>query len=423
MKYLLLLLLCSAALAGYAQAGLFTVVNRADYAFTGTIDVVKANRGGFMQVSFGEVQSLDSRKMVTTIFAIRPPLYDSTIVATNKTLIGVVDVDSTGDHWTLTNLFPATPENVKLAKSALALPVGWGWKDDKPLSPWLGRVDAVDPIMDIAGLAMTVETIMPEVVLPKENPLGDGLFRLNIVNNSEGTVSVPELLTDGKEIRWDASLLTLFQGEVHILPQRTAHAGLKEVKLQPGEAVSGLINTLTLNTVDWPKGDKPVPVNYKFAIGRLTAPASFMYFPKRHDAMHSPAMMKQNTTVTPKAGTTTMVSLDFAASIIDVTCPRGIGGMMVSVPDGKWPALLTLRLHLKGMENFTVKSATTTVTAEVNSGTHVVRQNITMANQLDITDESSLKVHAGDDFFDVTLPTNILRDTKELTVSWIDFYR
>lgn len=422
MKYLLLLLFCSAALAGYAQADVFTAANRADYAFTGMIDLVKANRGGFVQVSFADLKSLDSREITESIYAIRAPVYDPAVVATNKTIIGVLERDFNGEI-ALTQIFPATPENITAAKRALSLPLGWGWKDDKPLSPWPGRVKAVTPIAYPAGLAMTVETIMAEVVLPKENPLGDGLFRLSIVNNSEDVVSVPELLTDGKEILWDASLVTLYQDIVALLPARAIPGGLAEVKLYPGEGLSGLINALTLKDITWPKGDLKTRMNFKFAVGRLATTVAFDYFPKRPDAMHSPAVVKQNMAVTPKAGTTTTVEQDFGASMIDVTCPRGIGGMMVSVPDGKWPALLTLRLHLKGMENFTIKSSVGTITAEVNSGTHVVRQNIAMANQLDITDESSLKVHAGDDFFDVTLPTDILRDTKDFTVSWIDFYR
>ncbi|MEI7831846.1 MAG: hypothetical protein WCJ56_01420 [bacterium] len=435
MRYCIALFAVLFALASYAQVDVFTTVNHADYAFTGTVDVVKANRGGFVQVSFGDVQSLDGREIKDTIYAIRPPVYDANIIATNKNVIVVLETDAAGDV-SLTHIFPGTPENVTAAKRAISLPIGWSIKlgmAQCPWDTWATEKKVEEEVCDKcgrpahgtipAGLTMTVETIMPDVVLPTENPSGDGLFRLNIVNNGKTEVAVPELWTDGKAIYWDASLVTIYQDNVALLPTKVATAGWKEVKLQPGEGVSGLINALTLTNVTWPRGDVPKPVNFKFAVGRLAVVVPFVYSPKRHDAMHVPALVKTDIGVQPKAGTTATMSQSGNASTIDIRCPRGIGGMSITAADGKWPAMLTLRLQLKGLENFTLKSDVGTITAEVNSGTHVVMQHIALANQAEPQAESSLKIHATGDIFDVTLPAEFLKGMKEVTISWIDFYR
>ncbi len=127
--------------------------------------------------------------------------------------------------------------------------------------------------------------------------------------------------------------------------------------------------------------------------------------------------------------------------IVDVTCPRGIGGMTIRLKSGGWPQAVVVRLRLRGLESLRVSDGTTTVAASVSShGDATVRAHQVEGESekpidtrsplwidirpLDPDGKPAGKVPLAEGCFEVTLPRALLTGkTRRLTLDWIDFYR
>ncbi|HOF87786.1 MAG TPA: hypothetical protein PLZ36_06735 [Armatimonadota bacterium] len=114
---------------------------------------------------------------------------------------------------------------------------------------------------------------------------------------------------------------------------------------------------------------------------------------------------------------------------VDITSEGGIGSATITLGDPR-PARLIIRLHLKGLEHFSLTQGDTTLGAAVGSGAdHPVRRWIMRrgeAEEAPLAEGSPLwmPLTRGDDAFTLEAPTPLLHgDAAELALHWVDFYR
>jgi hypothetical protein len=218
----------------------------------------------------------------------RPPTFPD---ADKKCLIALRFVR---DMWTVQSVEEMTEEGLEQAQLATSFPMGWTIKDNKLVSPWAvlgkgGKADGIAcsvtgrPVL-VAGDAVSfrAEPVPPAVKLKYGNPDGDGEFKLTVKNETGKEVEVPALLTNGKEILWNESIVIRCQDKNYPLPGSTGSVkGLKPVVLKPGESVSGKVHAFALNGPEWPMGG--YRIEFQFCLGEKSATYSFYYLSKHHD--------------------------------------------------------------------------------------------------------------------------------------------
>jgi hypothetical protein len=142
-----------------------------------------------------------------------------------------------------------------------------------------------------------------------------------------------------------------------------------------------------------------------------------------------------------KAADTIVVLREDARTVLEVTCPSGIGSATIT-PIGFWPATVVLRLRLGGLESLGLKVADVRIGAEVQShsgfGRMLVRSDPPPGIRPEIRPGDPLwmdiKAFTADGkpaqglpgpggWFEMTLPPALLQADAPLSLSWIDFFR
>ena len=126
--------------------------------------------------------------------------------------------------------------------------------------------------------------------------------------------------------------------------------------------------------------------------------------------------------------------------IYSISCPSGIGGAAIS-PWRGWPKQVVVRLHLRGLESFTISSGNMKLSASVQSrGDNMrmlhlsgdgeernVEQGSPYWTEMKILDAKGKLLQGLPDrggYFEVTIPKILFQENpKSLTLGWIDFYR
>lgn len=214
----------------------------------------------------------------------------------------VVGAKKSGDAWTVGALTVDGEDERKVVKKLLSIPAGWKWEKDKPVSPWASwpedgpKGDVVcsksgRPALLVGeGIEVKVEQV------PAKNPqkfkndmYGDGMFKITVKNATKKDVTVPAILTNGKDVLWGDSVLFIYNGKPLVLP--TAGKVTKETKplaLKAGEEVSGEVNALLLDGVEWPRGGSRV--YFDIAVGERAMNNFFYYYSAVHDPMREEAL-------------------------------------------------------------------------------------------------------------------------------------
>lgn len=128
-----------------------------------------------------------------------------------------------------------------------------------------------------------------------------------------------------------------------------------------------------------------------------------------------------------------------ARTVIDVVSPTGIGSAAFELESGTLPEEISLRLHLRGLEELRLTSAQTSIAASVsNSDPSEVRQRILAASsdtpltpghplwmEIEIVPEQpEKKIPLEEGYFEVTLPQEFIQKAgNSFEIAWIDFYR
>ena len=131
------------------------------------------------------------------------------------------------------------------------------------------------------------------------------------------------------------------------------------------------------------------------------------------------------------------------AVILDVYSESGIGRAAVSPGPQGWPSGLVFRLHLRGLESFSVQFGEFHLDSSVLSRapygqacefqggrgpdgtTRVTEASPYWMSAVMVTeDDASRNIPLEEGYFEVTVPRAVLkRDPEMLRVQWIDFYR
>jgi hypothetical protein len=220
-----------------------------------------------------------------------------------KVIIGIKDMRGTNVAVVVEEVDEKT---LKQVRAVLAIPLGWTAAKGKWVSAWasLGRgfwpesfKSTGGPVCSVTGrpalltgsdVEMTVEPVEPKVKIKFGNPDGDGEYKITLTNNGKEAITVPALLTDGREIRWAESLVIVCQNVAYPIPgARKLPPGTKSVTLKPGESVSGVVNALSLSGPEWPKGG--YRIEFTFALGEKSVTKSFYYLSKHHDPLRDAA--------------------------------------------------------------------------------------------------------------------------------------
>lgn len=195
--------------------------------------------------------------------------------------------------WVCQQYAEAAPELIAQAQLAASLPLGWTVKEGKLLSPWAsvgkpgkgqGAVCAVTgrPALLAGAVRFEAEPIPPGVLMKFKNPDGDGEYLLRVKNETKKELTVPALLTDGKVIHWNDSVVLRCQGKTYPIPGAMSDlTGLKPVILKPGEEVTGKVNAFVMDGPAWPRGGSRI--EFQFCLGEKSATHSFYYFSSHHD--------------------------------------------------------------------------------------------------------------------------------------------
>ncbi len=102
-------------------------------------------------------------------------------------------------------------------------------------------------------------------------------------------------------------------------------------------------------------------------------------------------------------------------SIIDISSESGIGGGTVKLIQGTWPETLIVRLHLKGLEGFTVS----------NGKLKIEKSDLSVKAYNKDGEPFTDKYLPGEQgYYEVQLPNTLfVGGTTDLEIQWIDFYR
>ena len=134
------------------------------------------------------------------------------------------------------------------------------------------------------------------------------------------------------------------------------------------------------------------------------------------------------------------VSTEGETAIVDVQSQSGIGSATIKLVSGEFPENIVLRLHIQGLEEFSLSYNETTITASVSSSdSRSVFQSVASPEEgersitpdspswLDIvlvSDQAATHVPIDQEYFEITLPEGLLRvGDRSFSIQWIDFYR
>lgn len=136
-----------------------------------------------------------------------------------------------------------------------------------------------------------------------------------------------------------------------------------------------------------------------------------------------------------------IVSSDTKSTIFSIHSPLGIGQATIERTAALWPNMVTLRLHLKGLESFRVTHGDTTLEASVSSHHDNMRLrpwvnkkenellNSGSKHWMEIRmvgndGKTTNRIPLNNGYFEMHLPMAIFEENpKSLTFHWIDFYR
>jgi len=296
------------------QVDLMAKLNQADAVFTGTVANVRQGPTAMsyppiytLRITFSDIKALKGKADAKTVYNYqsrqkKPPKVD----VGAKLLVAVKITPAKGRmpaRASITNMVPADAHNLKLATTAVKLPIGWSIKDGKPLSPFAplgkkawpkGAKPKGDLVCSKTGrpgllcgpkVTFATEWGPPVKAIKWQNPDGDGVLKITVTNPTDKPLKVPALLADEKgKILWEDSLVVLWKGKPLLLPGAgKVPVKVKPVTLKPRQILTAEINILKLGPIAWPRGG--YRIHLRFCLGEKSVERSFYYYSKHHDKL------------------------------------------------------------------------------------------------------------------------------------------
>jgi hypothetical protein len=395
----------------------------------------------------------------------------------------LVAADLSRGTWQVVRIEELTDQNLAGAKLALEAPIGWSIQGGEVVSPWavLGEkawpkgqdmnvtlLCSVTgrPVLMAGNAVLEVAPVPPKKEIKWTNPDGDGLYTVTVSNPTDQPLEVPALLrSDQGETLWADSLVIVCQGKTYPIPGAQGVLGeVESTVLQPGEKVSTVINALTLEGPEWPRGGQRV--EFQFCLGEKSDIQSFYYMSKHHDSIrenakpatpNNPATENKPTTenkrnetgglsedwsnkltIAAKRNSGVIISENRGQVQLSIPNPEGIDTLTISCKEKTWPESIAVRLHTKGLESIRVSNGVETVSGEVPShGNHAPFFEVSGEGKpaapidaasphwLDLSRNPPDKDNpANTRPFEFKIPPALLTpDGDTLRIAWIDFYR
>jgi len=131
---------------------------------------------------------------------------------------------------------------------------------------------------------------------------------------------------------------------------------------------------------------------------------------------------------TKKAEDTVTVSAEKTKTVFNVKSPQGISRAIIERLDKKWPDVVVVRMHMKGLEQFQAGNGKMTVNATVSSTKQEPRVRVWIDEKkpLDAKSPLYLNVQPMDDegYIEITFPKAFFDgNPKQITLNWIDYFR
>lgn len=169
---------------------------------------------------------------------------------------------------------------------------GWVTENDKFIPPFKAPFPGLHsgprcavtgrPVLRFSSnIILTVTRVIPPTILEARNPLGDGVFSLQVRNEGNVQEVIPLLVSRGT-LLWDQSVVCINRGTSYIF-QESVPKDVQFHVLGQGESVTGNINTLHLVNFPWPQMDERI--YFTFALGTLCASSFFDFSPCYHKGM------------------------------------------------------------------------------------------------------------------------------------------
>lgn len=136
------------------------------------------------------------------------------------------------------------------------------------------------------------------------------------------------------------------------------------------------------------------------------------------------------------------VDIEYQSGIaqIDIQSPTGIGSAAFELASGPMPEGMTLRLHLKGLEQIRLTSAQDQIAASVSSSEAAPAENQTLLSSgaetpllpghplwmpiAIVANQAEKKIPLEEGYFEITVPQEFIRNAgTTFEIEWIDFYR
>ncbi|MGE0053093.1 MAG: hypothetical protein AB7S74_02690 [Hyphomicrobium sp.] len=140
---------------------------------------------------------------------------------------------------------------------------------------------------------------------------------------------------------------------------------------------------------------------------------------------------------TRRSDTSITLSQVGSAVLVDIKCPSGIDRGTLTRTEAHWPEEIRVRLHLSGLESFSVGNGLmemnwfvsnsaehrTTQSVKTKDGTTTLKSGDPQWSQV-MVKQSSEKGSAAVDYLDIVLPKALVATNPEsLSLAWVDFYR
>lgn len=132
------------------------------------------------------------------------------------------------------------------------------------------------------------------------------------------------------------------------------------------------------------------------------------------------------------------VQIENSTTLIDIQSLTGIGSASFELETGTMPEHMTVRLHLKGLEQFRLLSDQDQISASF-SGSDALNLDQTILSagtespllpghplwmEIAIVSEAGEKIPLEDGYFEVTVPQEFIQNAGTIfEIEWIDFYR
>ena len=260
-----------------------------------------------MEINFKDAKFLKGKQPEALTFGYRKRQMQRPEFPLGKPMLVAAYRDPNSRTPQISYLVDSSQELVKLAATAVALPLGWNIEQGKTVSPWAAtkkawpKTKGLDAELKcsktgrpalLAGpeVHLSVEQVIPKEIVKYQNPYGDGQFKVTVTNTSKKLVTVPALLTDGKKILWPNSLVLIDRNQTRLLPGAAHPKTIQPATINPGESVSGVIDVLPVDGIQWPRGGSRVYL--QFCLGEHSARNFFYYFSRRHDKLRDEALEK-----------------------------------------------------------------------------------------------------------------------------------